>query len=274
MFLKKELLQINKAEAKVMKKQLVIVGITLVLLAVGLSGCTNDNKSSSTPNGNTGTNETWTPGETSIGSVDNRIIGQWSARYETSDVGQYIFNFYANNTCKYTNTSTQQTLWARFGMFPNISFVGSDGRIAFKDGFIDDTAEYYWSNNNNTITIDAPNRENLIFTRQGTNEPETNGDTGTSTENIVGLWLGTGAIHGSQGDFYFYADGRYSYNLTKSYYNNSLHDVNYPTHWGEYTFIDNILTMDGTEFECVFSNNGNKMTIYQNGEANTVFTRQ
>jgi Tol biopolymer transport system component len=36
-----------------MKKQLVIVGITLVLLAVGFSGCTNNKTSSSTTNGNT-----------------------------------------------------------------------------------------------------------------------------------------------------------------------------------------------------------------------------
>jgi hypothetical protein len=38
-FLKKELLQINKMEAKVMRKQLEIIGIVAILVWVGLSGC-------------------------------------------------------------------------------------------------------------------------------------------------------------------------------------------------------------------------------------------
>jgi hypothetical protein len=39
--LKEDLLQYYKAEAKTMKKQLVIVGIVALLVCVGLSGCTN-----------------------------------------------------------------------------------------------------------------------------------------------------------------------------------------------------------------------------------------
>jgi hypothetical protein len=50
------MLHVNRVEAKgIMKKQLVIIGITLVLLAVGLSGCTNDKTGSSTTNENTRT---------------------------------------------------------------------------------------------------------------------------------------------------------------------------------------------------------------------------
>ncbi len=46
MFLKNKMLQNNQMEAKVMKKQLLIIGITLLLIILGLSGCTQENSSS------------------------------------------------------------------------------------------------------------------------------------------------------------------------------------------------------------------------------------
>ena len=121
-----------------MKKQLVIIGITLVFLAVGLSGCSSNDDGNKNTNENTDNDFEWgTPGETDIGSVDNRIVGQWSARYESSNIEQYKFNFYTNNTCQYTDNSTQQTLWARFGMFPgimvNVCFRSSRGTAESKE---------------------------------------------------------------------------------------------------------------------------------------------
>jgi len=82
MFLKKELLQNHKMEIKVMKKQLLIIGITLILLTVGFSGCTENNSNN---NITSKTNE-------------KKIIGQWTGT--SLDSTQTItFNFYANESC-------------------------------------------------------------------------------------------------------------------------------------------------------------------------------
>jgi len=40
-FLRKELLQNQQGDVKVMKKQLMIIGIIVLLVCVGLCGCTN-----------------------------------------------------------------------------------------------------------------------------------------------------------------------------------------------------------------------------------------
>jgi hypothetical protein len=77
-FLKKELVQNLRVEVKgIMKKQLLIIGITLILSIMGLSGCSS--------------------------TSEDKIIGDWiSKMYDDGDyVGRpdLYYTFYGNGTC-------------------------------------------------------------------------------------------------------------------------------------------------------------------------------
>jgi ABC-type oligopeptide transport system substrate-binding subunit len=65
-------------EAKVMKKQLVIIGIMLLLLAVGLSGCTDNNNVSSK-------------------TKEEKVLGRWTATIPGTPI-IVTMNFFTNGS--------------------------------------------------------------------------------------------------------------------------------------------------------------------------------
>jgi hypothetical protein len=122
-FSKKELFQNSRLEAKLMKKQLHIFGITLLLLTIGLSGCTDNNLSSK--------------------SNEEKIIGKWKATFPNTNVTP-ISNFYINGS--FLVTIAGQTAWATYAM--------TDDTLAFSvQGSSETTTlEYTFSNNDNRLT--------------------------------------------------------------------------------------------------------------------------
>jgi hypothetical protein len=141
MFLKKELLQNHKMEIKVMKKQLLIIGITLILLTVGFSGCTENNSNN---NITSKTNE-------------KKIIGQWTGT--SLDSTQTItFNFYANESC--ILTVNEKSEWATYTMT-------NQTLATIQSNNVTTTFEYSFSDNDNTLTLTVVGTESVIvFTRQ------------------------------------------------------------------------------------------------------------
>jgi len=57
-----------------MKKQLLIIGITLVLITVGLSGCTDNNN----------------------GGINNKFVGKWSGLGDEGDAFYHTITFYSD----------------------------------------------------------------------------------------------------------------------------------------------------------------------------------
>jgi hypothetical protein len=80
MFLKKKLLQNNRVEVSIMKKQLVIIGIVAILVCVGLSGC---NEVSNTLN-----------------PEEKKFVGTWqnTTSYEDLGVQNYTLIIFSNGT--------------------------------------------------------------------------------------------------------------------------------------------------------------------------------
>ena len=125
-----------------MKKQLIIIGIVLLFLTVGLSGCE----------------------ENSSNSDEEKIVGTWKG----SDIFE---NSTRNITMIFLSNKTYQTLATHNG---NIITGNGTWRIANKELFIDiiepriskSKGEYYFSNNFNTLTIIDSTGKSIDFTKQ------------------------------------------------------------------------------------------------------------
>jgi len=107
-----------------MKKQLMIVGIIVILLAVGLSGCNEDNNT--------------------VQSDEEKIIGTWV--YEGSnDLHTDSFIFYNNGSvyCIYhwPGSTILEYQWNGYTIVENKLKIGES------------VYEYAFSNNDNTLTI-------------------------------------------------------------------------------------------------------------------------
>jgi hypothetical protein len=120
-----------------MKKQILIVGITLVLIAVGLSGCTDNNNS--------------------LKSNDQKILGQWNAKWSTGS--EYIWGFYSNGSYVESNPSGNYATWYNYAM--------TDDKLVLsnKNGGNIATCEYSFSNNDNKLTLLTDWGATLILTR-------------------------------------------------------------------------------------------------------------
>jgi len=116
-----------------MNKQLMIIGIILILLTVGLSGCTE-------------TSNTLNP-------ITNKFIGDW-------DGGAIDINIYSNGTVKYRNTKDKQSATGTWGV---------NGDILTFDFSHSNTIiwRYAFSNNDQTLTLTVTlTGQKIVFTKQ------------------------------------------------------------------------------------------------------------
>lgn len=107
-----------------MKKQIIIIGIIIILITIGLSGCNEDNNT--------------------VHSDEEKIIGTWL--YEGSNyLHTDSFIFYNNGSvyCIYhlPGSTILQYQWNNYTIVENKLKIG------------DSVYEYVFSNNDNTLTI-------------------------------------------------------------------------------------------------------------------------
>jgi hypothetical protein len=135
MFLNKELLQNHKVETGYMRKQLAIIGMTLVLIIVGLSGCTGNNNGSSKSN-------------------EEKILGRWTGTIPgTTKI--MTFHFYDNGS--FFNSIDNQSAWGTY-LVTNTTLKGIS----------EDSVDYSFSDNDNKLTLidSGGGIYNIILTRQ------------------------------------------------------------------------------------------------------------
>lgn len=121
-----------------MKKQLILVGITLLILAVGLSGCTDDTNNFSKIN-------------------KEKILGRWTETIPGTPL-IVTMNFFTNNS--YYESLNETRIWGTYTL--------TDGTITLQSGGATHRFEYSFSNNENTLTLlQTENGEvYLVLTRQ------------------------------------------------------------------------------------------------------------
>lgn len=123
---------------KIMKKELIIIGIFIFLIIVGLSGC----------------NSTKSPSEK---TPEELIIGNWHTEIEDFGI---TFIFYENHSV--CGIVQGISVWSEYEIIDNeIVFKNSDGTST--------SNEYTFSNNNQTLTLNDPNFEKMVFTKQKNN---------------------------------------------------------------------------------------------------------
>jgi hypothetical protein len=118
MFLKNKRLQNDKVESKVMKKQLVIIGIVTFLVCVGLSGCTQSNP---------------------VISDRDKFVGTWDVKANGKE-GTFVF--YSNGTV--ITSSGSSATWEI-----------KDGRLVITGGSCTtpSTLSYKFSNGDKTVAL-------------------------------------------------------------------------------------------------------------------------
>ncbi|MCJ7570347.1 MAG: hypothetical protein MUO82_00495 [Candidatus Thermoplasmatota archaeon] len=111
-----------------MKKQLIIVGIIVILLTVGLSGCNEDNNS--------------------FQSDEEKIIGEWIYSLSIGEITVNMsYNFFSNKTLKiisFYNDEVSQVN-GTWNIADNKLVITSEGETI--------TSNYGFSNNDKTLTI-------------------------------------------------------------------------------------------------------------------------
>jgi len=111
-----------------MNKQLVIIGITVLLITVGLSGCSNNQ----------------------INTDKNKFVGSWS----TVD-GHAITTFFSDGSCSFPTVPLKQKYDIKDGKL----VITFEGQFTF-------TYSYLFSNNDNTLTLTLNGQTNsTVFTR-------------------------------------------------------------------------------------------------------------
>ena len=109
-----------------MKKQLIIIGMIIILLTVGLSGCNETN-----------TNETNTNKE--------KILGAWLANVTTGPGkgGKGAYTYFSNGTFLASSTTTE--VWGIFNI--------TDEKLTMSRGNSTFTYDYTFSDNDNKVTL-------------------------------------------------------------------------------------------------------------------------
>jgi hypothetical protein len=121
-----------------MKKQLLFLGITLLVLSVVFSGCTDNKNGSSTIN-------------------TEKILGKWTATIPNTPL-IVTMNFVTNTS--YYESMNETRIWGTYTM--------TDETITLQSGGVPHTFQYSFSNNDDTLTLLETNTGDvyLILTRQ------------------------------------------------------------------------------------------------------------
>jgi hypothetical protein len=115
-----------------MKKKLIIVGVTVLLVSVWLSGCDENNNN----NNNQLTEE------------ERKFVGTW----RWGDYNQLIF--YSNKTGDYNNFLMT---WEIEDGILTLNFITIVGNLS---------SDYYFSNNDRTLTLYSPDGEPVDYIKQ------------------------------------------------------------------------------------------------------------
>jgi len=121
-----------------MKKQLILVGMLLLLLAVGLSGCADNKNVSSKIN-------------------EQKVLGQWTATIPGTPL-IITMNFVTNMS--YYESMNETRIWGTYTI--------TNETITLQSGEATHTFQYSFSNNENTLTLLETGNEEvyLVLTRQ------------------------------------------------------------------------------------------------------------
>jgi hypothetical protein len=120
-----------------MKKRLLLLGITLLVLSVVFSGCTDNTNESSTRN-------------------TEKILGKWTATIPNTPL-IITMNFVTNTI--YYESMNETRIWGTYTM--------TEETITLQSGGVPHTFHYSFSNDQNTLSLlDTNNREiSLTLTR-------------------------------------------------------------------------------------------------------------
>jgi len=122
-----------------MKKQLMIVGIIIILLTVGLIGC-NENTSK---------------------SDEEKIIGTWTNRdMHDGSIESNSYIFYSNKTFKVIGSYESEVLNI------NGTWNITDNKLVMTAEGETKTADYKFSDNNKTLTLTDKNGGSVNFIRE------------------------------------------------------------------------------------------------------------
>jgi len=122
-----------------MKKQLIIVGIIVILITAGLSGCNEDNST--------------------FQSDEEKIIGTWVYATTLNETTVYVYYiFLSNKTFKGIFSYTGDRANGTWNITDNKLLITLKGEIL--------TSDYNFSNNNKTLTIIESNGIKSVFTKQ------------------------------------------------------------------------------------------------------------
>lgn len=138
-----------------MKKKLIIVGITLILLCTGLSGCINEDKEQD---------------NTSTGNDFDNFVGIWTVD------GYNGITFFSNETLAY--------------YYDNGMWELRDGKLQITVGSWNATVDYQFSNNHETITLTglSGGSSSIVYTKQETIKDDTSDE--DTTEYDISSDLG------------------------------------------------------------------------------------
>jgi hypothetical protein len=118
----------------------VIIGIVAILVCVGLSGCTNSNNVSSKTN-------------------KEKILGRWTATIQNTPI-IVIMNFFTNESF-YEAINETNVRWGQY------TITGKT--ITLQYGDVNNTVDYSFSHNNNTLTLKeiyGGEEIYIVFTKQ------------------------------------------------------------------------------------------------------------
>lgn len=125
-----------------MKKQLMIIGIIVILLAVGLSGCNEDN--------------------TTFHSDEEKFIGTWIYSFTYEGIKATVtYKFFINKTVVIVGSAggVEQSVSGTWNITNNMIVLASS-----EDEII--AGEYSFSSNNKTLTITPSSGDSLVLTRK------------------------------------------------------------------------------------------------------------
>ena len=155
-----------------MKRQLAVTCIVVILLAVGLSGCT------------------------SINPDEKKILGKWLLEgIPEGEEDSLIFNFFSNGTFSTTyyidENSTEQTMWGTYAIADETLALTIEGDYTV-------TFDYSFSDNDNILTLTNKDGVITVYIRQ--NQEDATKFIGTwKTYSYLGhiIFYGNGTIKSS-----------------------------------------------------------------------------
>jgi hypothetical protein len=121
------------------KKMIIMIGMTLVLLTITLSGCTS-----------TKTNE-------------EKILGSWITEKSMGQEETAVFNFFSNGTFSLEVTVNESNL-TTFTIWE--TYIITDESIVMILGNETETLEYSFSDGDDILTLIEDNGEHTVLVRQ------------------------------------------------------------------------------------------------------------